>query len=64
LLSRWRGPSDRNGDLAIVWVLPVGASAGSEWGVAISWEGEQIRLQARWLPYDSRLPGVTDPMEH
>jgi hypothetical protein len=27
-------------------------------------EGEQIRSQVGSVPYDSRLPGVTDSMEH
>jgi hypothetical protein len=56
---------DAYADLAIVWVLTVVRRCGLRLGRRCRvGEGEQIRLQARSVPYDSRLPGVTDSMEH
>jgi hypothetical protein len=56
---------DAYADLAIVWVLTVVRRCGLRLGRRCRvGEGEQIRLQARSVPYEPRLPGVTDSMEH
>jgi hypothetical protein len=59
------GRPDAYGDPAIVWAVPVAGLCGVRVERRYREEGsEQIRLQIRSLPYHSRRPGVTDPMEH
>jgi hypothetical protein len=55
---------DVYGDLAIVCVRQVARLCDFGIGRRRRAAGEQIRLQVRSLPYDPRLAGVTDPMEH